>query len=645
MPCTDASGPGPLSPNRLWRNWAGTSVFRVPLTSRPTTRNELVNLVDLVERTGGFLKAAGTGWSYSDAAVDRDVTHLVATDGLARVFFAGRPIDGETALPDALTDAASGRAGRLVHVEAGITVYDLNCVLDAEGLALPTLGGSNGQSIAGAISTATHGGDVNLPPIADSVRAIHLVGPGGLEWWIERSGDNAVTDRARMEALRGTGPWCADLQLEYDDEIFAAALVSLGRMGIIYSVVLEAVPAFRLCEQTVESSWSVWRPRIRDEIIDNDGDYTRSRFLEIVLNPYRNGNGDHDCSVTERWEEDPDRDCPEATEGGTDLFELFCQAEELRPVIIGLQAALPPLIAAATAAAVAAVGWIPFIGPLLVPAAVAAATATLLTLELALIRLLAAPRGDLGALLVEVANLAVGIGQTGFIREMTDILMGAIRPARDAHLDDSFKIMTGQEGCTGDRPDDPACMRIVDGLEFAFDATPGRTNLLDFIDDVFQLTEEFFAAGRPAGFGLSLRFTRGSEGLLAMQQFRRTAHVEFLMLRGVRSHDAFVSRLYRVAERHGGLPHWGLIHDLNGSQVAALYGDNHRRWRIVLGRMIRRARETTTARRNTFSTTFSIRRDLEPLFGCVVPRPLIDLLVRALMRLSRGRTIRGLQRG
>jgi hypothetical protein len=47
--------------------------------------------------------------------------------------------------------------------------------LDAGRLALPTLGGSNGQALAGVISTSTHGGDWNQPPFPDIVRAVHLV--------------------------------------------------------------------------------------------------------------------------------------------------------------------------------------------------------------------------------------------------------------------------------------------------------------------------------------------------------------------------------------------------------------------------------------------------------------------------------------
>jgi hypothetical protein len=41
---------------------------------------------------------------------------------------------------------------------------------------VPTMGGASGQTIAGAVGTGTHGGDIHIPPIADMIRAIHVVG-------------------------------------------------------------------------------------------------------------------------------------------------------------------------------------------------------------------------------------------------------------------------------------------------------------------------------------------------------------------------------------------------------------------------------------------------------------------------------------
>jgi FAD/FMN-containing dehydrogenase len=62
-----------------------------------------------------------------------------------------------------------------------MTIQDLHQRLDGMGLVLETMGGSSGQTLAGAISTGTHGGDIFMGPLADCVLAIHLVGAGGTQ--------------------------------------------------------------------------------------------------------------------------------------------------------------------------------------------------------------------------------------------------------------------------------------------------------------------------------------------------------------------------------------------------------------------------------------------------------------------------------
>ncbi len=89
-------------------------------------------------------------------------------------------------------------------------MWEHNCTLGGMQLAMPTLGGSNGQTIAGAISTGTHGTDVKDRPIADAVAAIHRVGPaagsggssGARRPGRSRSGAHGTGEGAR--AVRGT---------------------------------------------------------------------------------------------------------------------------------------------------------------------------------------------------------------------------------------------------------------------------------------------------------------------------------------------------------------------------------------------------------------------------------------------------------
>jgi len=104
-------------------------------------------------------------------------------------------------------------------VQAGITIHELNRRLDAHGLALENLGDVDAQTIAGAISTATHGTGARLRNLSAQVHALTLV----------------LADGATLECSR-----------ERDPEIFRAARVGLGALGVIAELTLRCVPAFTL---------------------------------------------------------------------------------------------------------------------------------------------------------------------------------------------------------------------------------------------------------------------------------------------------------------------------------------------------------------------------------------------------------------
>jgi len=185
----------------------------------------------------------------------------------------------------------------LFHVEAGMRIYELYSHLDsgddgkderslawyiethrAAGQlvpsylgpwALPTMGGAGGQTIGGVISTATHGGDVGASAISDAIVAIHLIAPDGQEYWIERKNilpyedDFALVDQAKLETLYApqdnSKPGGAfrekKIVIKRDDDLMNAAIVSCGRMGIIYSVVVRAIRQFALREELMNPFW------------------------------------------------------------------------------------------------------------------------------------------------------------------------------------------------------------------------------------------------------------------------------------------------------------------------------------------------------------------------------------------------------
>jgi L-gulonolactone oxidase len=112
-------------------------------------------------------------------------------------------------------DPSSG----LVRVQAGITIGELSRRLVPHGLALENLGDIDSQSIAGAISTATHGTGAGLRNISAQVREIKL----------------ALADGSTLE--------CSP---EREPEVFRAACVGLGALGVIAEVTIGCVPAFTL---------------------------------------------------------------------------------------------------------------------------------------------------------------------------------------------------------------------------------------------------------------------------------------------------------------------------------------------------------------------------------------------------------------
>ena len=148
------------------------------------------------------------------------------------------------------------------HVEAGITMADLAKLLSHQSprLAIEASGGSPGATLAGALATATHGGELRKPLLVDRVKAVHLVGPGGVQWWIE--GDDPIADPdklmvkypclTREHIILGTDTVSS---LSGQDWL-NAVVVSMGTIGFNYSMVLEVVPLFGIHEVVVEQTWS-----------------------------------------------------------------------------------------------------------------------------------------------------------------------------------------------------------------------------------------------------------------------------------------------------------------------------------------------------------------------------------------------------
>ena len=206
-------------------------------------------------------------------------------------------------LPSILTQQAEERvqAGtHYFHVEAGITMADLQQLLDHQSprLAIQASGGSPGATLAGTLSTATHGGEFAWPLLVDRVRAIHLVDAIGHQWWIE--GAESIADQPALERIYPAldsdhflaGPW-EGLDAITPEDVLKAVTVSMGSMGVIYSVVLEVVPQFGLQQIVTATDWpSVLRRAgtSAQSLRENDVQANRS-IVDFLTDGLINGTG------------------------------------------------------------------------------------------------------------------------------------------------------------------------------------------------------------------------------------------------------------------------------------------------------------------------------------------------------------------
>lgn len=205
-----------------WSNWAGTATATPLVIHRPSSVAEIAEAVGAAAGDGRRLRALGSGHSFTAiAATDEHAIELSRFRGITDV------------------DMASGR----VTVRAGTTLRELNGALDALGLALINMGDIDKQTVSGAISTGTHGTGARLGGLATQVRALELV----------LADSTVVTCSA-----------------EEKPDLFAAARIGLGVLGVISKVTLQVVPAFVLAAEEKPDRLDAVLERVDEEAAAND---------------------------------------------------------------------------------------------------------------------------------------------------------------------------------------------------------------------------------------------------------------------------------------------------------------------------------------------------------------------------------------
>jgi FAD-linked oxidoreductase len=210
----------------LWRNWSGIQHAYPVERAAPQSEAELVGLL---RHAPAPLRAVGSGHSFMP---------LVPTSGTLIT------LDRMAALNahDALT----------ATVQAGVRLADLGPALAAIGQEMPNLPDINKQSLAGALSTATHGTGAELPALHGQVLSFRL----------------ATADGRLLDCDASQNP-----------ELFAAARVGLGAFGILTEVTLRNSPLKRV-------ERNVWLQPIEQTVQDWPALQAKHRNVEFYYLPF-----------------------------------------------------------------------------------------------------------------------------------------------------------------------------------------------------------------------------------------------------------------------------------------------------------------------------------------------------------------------
>ncbi|MFG1699157.1 D-arabinono-1,4-lactone oxidase [Nonomuraea sp. NPDC049309] len=175
-------------------NWARNQTGTPAEVRVPASAEEVARAVRDAAGSGRRVRMVGTGHSFTGVAL---------TDGIML-------------RPDALTGIESV-AGDRVTVRAGTPLRVFNELLAERGLALANMGDITEQTVAGAVQTGTHGTGRDSGGLADQIAGLEMVLADG--------------------TLATVSP---------GDDLFDAARVGLGALGILTSVTFRVEPAFLL---------------------------------------------------------------------------------------------------------------------------------------------------------------------------------------------------------------------------------------------------------------------------------------------------------------------------------------------------------------------------------------------------------------
>lgn len=194
-----------------WRNWVGNQSCIVRHRGAPDSEAALADMVREATSQGLNVRCVGSGHSFTPVAL---------TSGL------------QLTLSDMQGVVNIDQARKRVAVKAGTTINQLGKVLKSSGLSLINQGDIDSQALAGALTTGTHGTGATLGNMASQIVGMRLIEPDG---------SILVVD-------------------ETTPDLLDAARVSVGMLGVISEITLQAMDSYNLHEK-------LWRCSF-DEMIE-----------------------------------------------------------------------------------------------------------------------------------------------------------------------------------------------------------------------------------------------------------------------------------------------------------------------------------------------------------------------------------------
>ena len=205
-----------------WTNWARNQAANPAQEISPHDAGEVVDAVVAARRQHLTVKMPGTGHSF---------TGIAATDGLLLK-------------PDGLRGiTAVDRDAMTVTVLAGTPLHELNAHLTRLGLSLHNMGDIEEQTVAGAISTGTHGTGGTVASLSAQVTGLELVTGEGKELAASAEENPDVLEMARL---------------------------GLGALGVLTSVTLAVEPVFTLAAHEAPMTWDQALAEADELVASND---------------------------------------------------------------------------------------------------------------------------------------------------------------------------------------------------------------------------------------------------------------------------------------------------------------------------------------------------------------------------------------